>query len=88
MIADFVCGLCLCVYWYVNICSVCRFCRGCKVECNTNLFNFGGSFLAIDWEPTALHLRYQTTQEKVTTSITQQINTVFVAIYNYSISKL
>ncbi|XP_071094049.1 ubiquitin carboxyl-terminal hydrolase 32-like isoform X1 [Haliotis cracherodii] len=41
-----------------------RFCRGCKVDCNANLFNFGGSFLAIDWEPTALHLRYQTTQER------------------------
>ncbi|XP_041349176.1 ubiquitin carboxyl-terminal hydrolase 32-like [Gigantopelta aegis] len=41
-----------------------RFCRGCKVECSTDLFNFGGSFLAIDWEPTALHLRYQTTQER------------------------
>ncbi|ESO97934.1 hypothetical protein LOTGIDRAFT_153045 [Lottia gigantea] len=41
-----------------------RFCRGCKLECNSNLFNNAGSFVAIDWEPTALHLRYQTTQER------------------------
>ncbi|GFO06715.1 ubiquitin carboxyl-terminal hydrolase 32 [Plakobranchus ocellatus] len=41
-----------------------RFCRGCKVECNSQLFDRGSSFLAIDWEATALHLRYQTTQEK------------------------
>jgi hypothetical protein len=42
-----------------------RFCRGCKVECNAEDFNFGSSFLAIDWEPTALHLRYQTALERV-----------------------
>lgn len=42
-----------------------RFCRGCKVECNADDFNFGGSFLAIDWEPTALHLRYQTALERL-----------------------
>ncbi|CAL1537349.1 unnamed protein product, partial [Lymnaea stagnalis] len=41
-----------------------RFCRGCKVECNNELYGKGSSFLAIDWEATALHLRYQTTQEK------------------------
>ncbi|KAK3792372.1 hypothetical protein RRG08_045916 [Elysia crispata] len=41
-----------------------RFCRGCKVECNGELYGRGSSFLAIDWEATALHLRYQTTQEK------------------------
>ncbi|KAK7088273.1 hypothetical protein V1264_022209 [Littorina saxatilis] len=43
-----------------------RFCRGCRVECNADLFDAGrgGSFLAIDWEPTALHLRYQTSQER------------------------
>ena len=33
--------------------------------CNTEAFNFGSSFIAIDWEPTALHLRYQTTGERV-----------------------
>ncbi|XP_062601497.1 ubiquitin carboxyl-terminal hydrolase 32-like isoform X2 [Saccostrea cucullata] len=42
-----------------------RFCRGCKLECNADDFNFGSSFLAIDWEPTALHLRYQTALERL-----------------------
>ncbi|CAI9715032.1 ubiquitin carboxyl-terminal hydrolase 32-like [Octopus vulgaris] len=41
-----------------------KFCRGCVIDCNTNVFNFGSSFVAIDWEPTALHLRYQTSNEK------------------------
>ncbi|XP_060562624.1 ubiquitin carboxyl-terminal hydrolase 32-like [Ruditapes philippinarum] len=41
-----------------------RFCRGCNIVCNTEKFNFGSSFIAVDWEPTALHLRYQTTCER------------------------
>ncbi|KAL3857432.1 hypothetical protein ACJMK2_012103, partial [Sinanodonta woodiana] len=41
-----------------------RFCRGCKIDCNSDLFEFDSSFIAIDWEPTALHLRYQTTNER------------------------
>ncbi|XP_059179325.1 ubiquitin carboxyl-terminal hydrolase 32-like isoform X2 [Physella acuta] len=49
--------LCYKCPWY-------RFCRGCRVECNTELYGKGSAFLAIDWEATALHLRYQTTQEK------------------------
>lgn len=49
-------------------CYFFRFCRGCKVECNADDFNFGGSFLAIDWEPTALHLRYQTALERVSST--------------------
>ncbi|XP_005089176.1 ubiquitin carboxyl-terminal hydrolase 32 [Aplysia californica] len=51
------CLLCARCPWY-------RFCRGCKVECNGELYGKGSSYLAIDWEATALHLRYQTTQEK------------------------
>jgi ubiquitin carboxyl-terminal hydrolase 6/32 len=49
------------------LCARCpwfRFCRGCRVECNGELYGKGSSFLAIDWEATALHLRYQATQEK------------------------
>ncbi|PNF24310.1 hypothetical protein B7P43_G11887, partial [Cryptotermes secundus] len=42
-----------------------RFCRGCRIQCCDAEFNFGSSHLAIDWDPTALHLRYQTSQEKV-----------------------
>ncbi|KAJ8312078.1 hypothetical protein KUTeg_009451 [Tegillarca granosa] len=41
-----------------------RFCRGCKLVCDLSEFNFGSSFIAIDWEPTALHLRYQTSHER------------------------
>ncbi|KAL8573322.1 hypothetical protein ACOMHN_032784 [Nucella lapillus] len=43
-----------------------RFCRGCRVDCNAEKFDAGrgGSFVAIDWEPTALHLRYQTSLER------------------------
>ncbi|CAG2247856.1 USP6_32 [Mytilus edulis] len=42
-----------------------RFCRGCKLSCNSDSFNFGSSFIAIDWDPTALHLRYQTSLERL-----------------------
>lgn len=35
-----------------------RFCRGCKVECNVEDFNFGGLFFVIDWEFIVLYLRY------------------------------
>uniref|UniRef100_S4RA38 Ubiquitin carboxyl-terminal hydrolase 32 n=1 Tax=Petromyzon marinus TaxID=7757 RepID=S4RA38_PETMA len=43
-----------------------RFCRGCKIECNTVVFvGSSGVYIAIDWDPTALHLRYQTAQERV-----------------------
>ncbi|KAG1684339.1 Ubiquitin carboxyl-terminal hydrolase 32 [Nymphon striatum] len=50
------------------VCSWCpwfRFCRGCRIECNNLEFLFGASHIAIDWDPTALHLRYQTAQEKL-----------------------
>ena len=42
-----------------------RFCRGCKLECNSELYNYRSCYIAVDWEPTALHLRYQTSQERV-----------------------
>ncbi len=49
-------------------CSRCpwhRFCRGCAMPCTTQNFKFGSSYLAIDWDQTALHLRYHTAQERV-----------------------
>ncbi|XP_062341331.1 ubiquitin carboxyl-terminal hydrolase 32-like isoform X2 [Osmerus eperlanus] len=49
---------CACCPWY-------RFCRGCPVECNDDKAAVGSSFLAVDWDPTALHLRYQTSQERI-----------------------
>lgn len=42
-----------------------NFCRGCRIQCSDAEFAFGCSCLAIDWDPTALHLRYQTALEKV-----------------------
>ncbi|XP_022251040.1 ubiquitin carboxyl-terminal hydrolase 32-like [Limulus polyphemus] len=42
-----------------------RFCLGCSVDYCGADFNFASAYIAIDWDPTALHLRYQTSQEKV-----------------------
>ncbi|XP_042222314.1 ubiquitin carboxyl-terminal hydrolase 32-like isoform X6 [Homarus americanus] len=42
-----------------------RFCRGCQLPCDDNTFSQNAAFLAIDWDPTALHLRYQTALERV-----------------------
>lgn len=43
----------------------CRFCRGCKIECTEDRACVGNAYIAVDWDPTALHLRYQTSQERV-----------------------
>uniref|UniRef100_A0A8B9JRE4 Ubiquitin carboxyl-terminal hydrolase 32 n=1 Tax=Astyanax mexicanus TaxID=7994 RepID=A0A8B9JRE4_ASTMX len=51
-----------------NSCSWCpwyRFCRGCTVECNEDRAALGNAYIAVDWDPTALHLRYQTSQERI-----------------------
>ncbi|XP_028419298.1 ubiquitin carboxyl-terminal hydrolase 32-like, partial [Dendronephthya gigantea] len=51
-------------------CALCpwfKFCRGCTIECNDEQFNCNCQYLAIEWEPTTLHLRYQSSQEKVFT---------------------
>ncbi|XP_072909594.1 ubiquitin carboxyl-terminal hydrolase 32 isoform X1 [Hemitrygon akajei] len=51
-----------------NSCSWCswyRFCRGCKIECSNERACVGNAYIAIDWDPTALHLRYQTSQERI-----------------------
>ncbi|KAI0214877.1 Ubiquitin carboxyl-terminal hydrolase 32 [Lamellibrachia satsuma] len=40
-----------------------QFCRGCRLDFSLEAFT-GSSNIAVDWEPTALHLRYQTAQEK------------------------
>ncbi|XP_075218366.1 ubiquitin specific protease 32 isoform X2 [Lycorma delicatula] len=50
-----------------SVCAWCpwtSFCRGCRIQCSDAEFSFGCSCLAIDWDPTALHLRYQTALEK------------------------
>ncbi|XP_074869930.1 ubiquitin carboxyl-terminal hydrolase 32 isoform X2 [Carettochelys insculpta] len=51
-----------------NSCAWCpwyRFCRGCKIECAEDRACIGNAYIAIDWDPTALHLRYQTSQERI-----------------------
>ncbi|KAF5303286.1 hypothetical protein FQA39_LY10025 [Lamprigera yunnana] len=54
-----------------QICALChwsQFCRGCTLPCSDKLlFDICklGSTIAIDWDPTALHLRYQSSREKV-----------------------
>jgi len=41
-----------------------RMCRGCPLPCTASLVTSPSSFLAIDWDPTALHLRYLAAQER------------------------
>ncbi|XP_064127421.1 ubiquitin carboxyl-terminal hydrolase 32 isoform X7 [Loxodonta africana] len=51
-----------------NSCAWCpwyRFCRGCKIDCGDDRAFIGNAYIAVDWDPTALHLRYQTSQERV-----------------------
>ncbi|NXO30122.1 UBP32 hydrolase, partial [Cisticola juncidis] len=51
-----------------NSCAWCpwyRFCRGCKIECSEDRACVGNACIAVDWDPTALHLRYQTSQERI-----------------------
>ena len=44
-----------------------RFCHGCVVKCSDQEFGCSSSYIAIEWDPTTLHLRYQSSQEKVFT---------------------
>ncbi|XP_076876132.1 ubiquitin carboxyl-terminal hydrolase 32-like [Brachyhypopomus gauderio] len=51
-----------------NSCAWCpwyRFCRGCAIECSEDRVALGHVCIAVDWDPTALHLRYQTSQERL-----------------------
>ncbi|XP_030632094.1 ubiquitin carboxyl-terminal hydrolase 32 isoform X1 [Chanos chanos] len=51
-----------------NSCAWCpwyRFCRGCTVDCTEDRASLGNAYIAVDWDPTALHLRYQTSQERI-----------------------
>lgn len=53
--------------WKCGLCCWWNFCRGCTIMCSENQIleklNSATTCIAIDWDPTALHLRYQTTQE-------------------------
>nr|XP_057935849.1 ubiquitin carboxyl-terminal hydrolase 32 isoform X2 [Doryrhamphus excisus] len=49
-------------------CALCpwyRFCRGCTVACTEDRASIGNAYISVDWDPTALHLRYQTSQERI-----------------------
>uniref|UniRef100_A0A3B4B8A3 ubiquitinyl hydrolase 1 n=1 Tax=Periophthalmus magnuspinnatus TaxID=409849 RepID=A0A3B4B8A3_9GOBI len=51
-----------------NSCAWCpwyRFCRGCTIDCTEERASVGNAYIAVDWDPTALHLRYQTSQERI-----------------------
>lgn len=51
-----------------NSCAWCpwyKFCRGCIIVCNDDRAIVGNACIAVDWDPTALHLRYQTSQERL-----------------------
>lgn len=37
------------------------------IECTDDRASLGNAYIAVDWDPTALHLRYQTSQERVKT---------------------
>lgn len=45
-----------------------RFCHGCVIKCSKQEFGSNSSsYIAIEWDPTTLHLRYQSSQEKIST---------------------
>ncbi|XP_061683734.1 ubiquitin carboxyl-terminal hydrolase 32 [Syngnathoides biaculeatus] len=49
-------------------CAFCpwyRFCHGCTISCTEERASFGNGCISVDWDPTALHLRYQTSLERV-----------------------
>uniref|UniRef100_A0AAQ4P084 Ubiquitin carboxyl-terminal hydrolase 32 n=1 Tax=Gasterosteus aculeatus aculeatus TaxID=481459 RepID=A0AAQ4P084_GASAC len=46
-------------------CATLEFCRGCTIECSEDRASVGNAYIAVDWDPTALHLRYQTSQERI-----------------------
>lgn len=51
--------------WNIDPLCLVRFCRGCIIVCNDDRAIVGNACIAVDWDPTALHLRYQTSQERV-----------------------
>ena len=64
-------------------CSRCewhRFCRGCPLPCSNSGFAFASSYLAIDWDQTALHLRYLPTQERVRFTVWIRLYFTFVFV--------
>uniref|UniRef100_H2ZLN0 ubiquitinyl hydrolase 1 n=2 Tax=Ciona savignyi TaxID=51511 RepID=H2ZLN0_CIOSA len=50
-----------------NKCPWFRFCTGCVIECTDEPWHQTSGHIAIDWDPTALHLRYQPSAEREVT---------------------
>ncbi|XP_061639048.1 ubiquitin carboxyl-terminal hydrolase 32 isoform X3 [Phyllopteryx taeniolatus] len=49
-------------------CAFCpwyRFCSGCTISCTDERASLSNAYISVDWDPTALHLRYQTSLERV-----------------------
>ncbi len=70
-------------------CSRCewhRFCRGCPLPCSNSGFAFASSYLAIDWDQTALHLRYLPTQERVRFTVWFRLYFTFVLSHGIFLS--
>jgi len=65
----------------IGSCACCRFCNGCKLECSPQLLNASTCYLAVDWEPTALHLRYHASQEKVRTLTSRSVRMCRMYMY-------
>ena len=42
-----------------------RFCHGCILGCDDLPIGKTSGYIAVDWDTTALHLKYQTAQERV-----------------------
>uniref|UniRef100_F6PJ70 Ubiquitin carboxyl-terminal hydrolase 32 n=1 Tax=Ciona intestinalis TaxID=7719 RepID=F6PJ70_CIOIN len=47
-----------------NKCPWFRFCTGCIIDCSDDPWQQTSGHISIDWDPTALHLRYQPSAER------------------------
>ena len=49
----------------LSISEFSRMCRGCTIECNDDVQNLSSGYIAIDWDLKEMHLRYQSSHERV-----------------------
>ena len=62
-----------------NKCPWFRFCKGCLIPCNDDPWMQNSEFIAIDWDPTALHLRYQPSVEWVSNNNSDTFFVIFLS---------
>lgn len=76
-----------------QICAIChwtQFCRGCDLPCDDNcIFDIcrgaqNSMCIAIDWDPTALHLRYQSNREKVSLFSCAILQSLFLCVFVFT----